>query len=148
MSDRSARALASTLTVMLAAGSGALLASPGEAATASARANTLVASLAGTSSGDPDGSGSATIRLMRRRGEVCAILSWRNIQRPSAAHIHRASDGAVVVDLTAALADGSACNSDVSRTVIRAINADPRAYYVNVHNATHPGGSIQGSLHH
>lgn len=144
MSMRSSRITVGALAVLLSAGSGALLASPGEAAVAAARANALTASLG--ASGDTDGSGAANLRMMARRGDVCAILSWTGIQRPNAAHIHRASDGAVVVDLTAALADGSGCNTSVDSALIRAINASPRSYYVNVHNTIHPGGAIKGTL--
>ena len=145
MSASSFRALAA-LAVLIVAGAGALMTAPGSAATAAARATTLTSSLAGAGNGDIDGAGFATLRLMARRGDVCATVSWRNIQRPTAAHIHRASDGAVMVDLSGALSDGSGCNTSVSGTVIRAINANPRAYYVNVHNAPYPGGAIKGTL--
>lgn len=145
MSNRSVRVTATALTVLLTAGSGAVLASPGVAATPAEGATVLKASL--RSSGDANGSGSATIRLMTARKRVCADLSWRRIDAPAAAHIHRASDGAVVVDLTSSVADGTGCATGVRRSVIRAIIDRPRKYYVNVHNATYPAGAVQGTLH-
>lgn len=145
MSNRPSRVTATALTVLLTAGSGAVLASPGQAATPAERATVLTTSL--RSSGDPNGSGAATIRLITARKRVCADLSWRRIQAPAAAHIHQASDGAVVVDLTSSLADGTGCTPGVRRSLIRAIIASPRKYYVNVHNATYPAGAIQGTLH-
>ena len=145
MSIRPSRVTATALTVLLTAGSGAVLAAPGQAATPAERATVLTTTL--HSSGDPNGSGAATIRLMTARKRVCADISWRRIQRPAAAHIHQASDGAVVVDLTRALADGTGCTTGVRRSVIRAIIASPRKYYVNVHNATYPAGAVQGTLH-
>lgn len=145
MSHRPSRVTATALTVLLTAGSGAVLASPGQAAAPAERATVLMARL--HSSGDPNGSGSATVRLMTARKRVCADLSWRRIQAPAAAHIHRASDGAVVVDLTAAVGDGTGCTTGVRRSLIRAIIASPRRYYVNVHNTTYPAGAIQGTLH-
>ena len=144
MSTGLSRTIAAALAGLLTVGSGVALASPG-AATESARARLLTASLAGSSAGDADGSGQASLVMRARRSLVCADMSWSGIQRPSAAHIHRASDGAVVVTLTTALADGSACVGAPTAT-IRAINANPRAYYVNLHNSTHSGGAIQGAL--
>lgn len=143
MSNRSSRVTATALIVLLSAGSGA--ASAAQASAPAERATVLTTSLRG--GGDPDGSGSATIRLMTARKKVCANLSWRRIEAPSAAHIHRASDGTVVVDLTSSLADGTGCTRGVRRSVIRAIIASPRKYYVNVHNATYPAGAVQGTLH-
>jgi hypothetical protein len=145
MSNRPSRVTATALTVLLTAGSGAVLASPGQAATPAERATVLTTTL--THSGDSNGSGAATIRLMTARKRVCADMSWRRIQKPAAAHIHQLSDGAVVVDLTPSLADGTGCTTGVRRSIIRAIIASPRKYYVNVHNASFPAGAIQGTLH-
>lgn len=145
MSNRRSRVTATVMTVLLTTGSGAVLASPGQAHAPAERATVLTTSL--RSSGDPNGSGSATIRLMAARNRVCADLSWRRIEAPAAAHIHEASDGAVVVDLTSSLADGTGCATGVRRSVIRAVIASPRKYYVNVHNATYPAGAVQGKLH-
>lgn len=145
MSNRCPGVIATVVSVLLAVGPGAVLASPGQAATSAERATVLTTSL--RSSGDPNGSGSATIRLAPARTRVCADLSWRRIEAPDAAHIHRVSDGTVVVDLTSSVADGTGCTTGVRRRLIRTILASPRQYYVNVHNATYPAGAVQGTLH-
>lgn len=145
MSNRSSRLSTAVLTVMLAAGSGVALAPPGQAARPAERATVLTTTL--HASGDANGSGAATIRLMTARKRVCADLSWRRIQKPVAAHIHLGSTGAVVVDITSSLADGTGCTTGVRRSIIRAIIASPRKYYVNVHNPTYPAGAVQGTLH-
>ncbi|RYB89370.1 CHRD domain-containing protein [Nocardioides glacieisoli] len=83
---------------------------------------------------------------MRR---VCATISWSDIDKPIAAHIHRRSDGQVVVDLTGSVTGGTKC-ATASRRLIRRIAEQPGRYYVNVHNRTYPAGAVQGSLgaHH
>jgi CHRD domain len=122
----------------------ALLLLPASSASAlPARATVLHASLA--PSGDANGSGSATVRLRPAPGRVCASISWSAIEDPFAAHIHRRSDGQVVVDLTGSVTEGARC-VDAPRALIRAIAAHPRRYYVNVHNRTYPAGAIQGPL--
>lgn len=138
---------AGTLSAVLAAGS---LVAPASVAAAvpagtAVRAEVLVATL--VSSGDPNGSGSATIRLKPARKRVCATLTWRRIKTPVAAHIHRVSDGSIAVDLTSAVPDGTGCARGVPRSTIRAILDRPRRYYVNVHNAPYPAGAVQGTLH-
>jgi hypothetical protein len=99
-------------------------------------------------SGDPDGSGAATFRLRMAKGKVCAAVTWRNIEAPDAAHIHRKSDGTVVVDLSGSVTGGAHCATGVSHRLIGRILDHPRRYYFNVHNATYPAGAIQGTLHH
>jgi hypothetical protein len=98
-------------------------------------------------SGDPDGSGHADFRLNKARQRVCAEVTWDNIQTPDSAHIHRNSDGGVVVDLTGSVTGGAECRRNVRKRVIERILDHPRRYYFNVHNATYPAGAIQGTLH-
>jgi hypothetical protein len=98
-------------------------------------------------SGDPDGSGQADFRLRKAKGRVCAAVTWSNIGAPDAAHIHRKSDGGVVVDLTGSVTGGKNCATGVSRKLIGRILDHPRRYYFNVHNTTYPAGAIQGTLH-
>jgi CHRD domain len=109
------------------------------------RATVLKARL--SASGDPDGAGRATLRLDRGRGRVCAAVSWQEIDAPDAAHIHRHSDGSIVVDLTSSVTGGAACVTGVSKALITRIARHPRRYYVNVHNEDYPAGAIQGTLH-
>lgn len=99
-------------------------------------------------SGDPDGSGEAHFRLRRATGKVCATVTWRNIDAPDSAHIHRASDGTVAVDLSGSVTGGAHCATGVSHRLIGKILDHPRRYYFNVHNAAYPAGAVQGTLHH
>jgi hypothetical protein len=107
--------------------------------------------------GDADGSGTA---LVRAKGtEVCFVLAWRNIGPPVAAHIHAGAKdvaGPIVVNflhdisgsLSATISAVDGCAHDVDRKLVKAIKADPHAYYVNIHTADFPAGAIRGQLHH
>jgi hypothetical protein len=99
-------------------------------------------------SGDPNGSGEAQLTVNKARKRVCADVEWHRIGRPDAAHIHRKSDGGIVVDLTGSVTGGAHCATGVSKALIGAILAHPGRYYFNVHNETYPAGAIQGNLRH
>lgn len=101
--------------------------------------------------GDPDGSGTASIRLNQGQGTVCYELTWTGIETPHAAHIHRAprgEPGPVVVGLfgspTSSPATG--CVQGVAPALIKEIRQDPAAFYVNVHNTPFPNGALRGQL--
>ncbi|MES2430965.1 MAG: CHRD domain-containing protein [Bacteroidota bacterium] len=99
--------------------------------------------------GDPDGSGTATFTLNSGLGTIEYTLTVRNIEPATAAHIHIApagSAGSVVVGLTAPANGTSSGVAQVDKEVIKAIRKNPSAYYVNVHNATYPGGAVRGQL--
>jgi hypothetical protein len=98
--------------------------------------------------GDPNGSGEAHFTLNQTRGRVCASVEWKNIGKPNAAHIHRGSDGGIVVNLTGSVTGGSHCATGVSKKLIGRILDHPGRYYFNVHNAAYPAGAIQGALRH
>ena len=121
--------------------------STAEAQQQSAAVRYLEATLRGTDVGDPNGRGHADFRLNRMKARVCANVTYRYIGDPEAAHIHRKSDGGVVVDLTGSVIDGANCATSVPRPVIRRILEHPRRYYFNVHNGNYPAGAIQGTLH-
>lgn len=101
--------------------------------------------------GDPDGRGTATIRLNQGQGKVCFVLTASNITLPAAAaHIHIGGStvaGPVVVGLTAPDATGTSfgCVS-ATRDLIAAIRMNPSNYYVNVHTSDYPAGAIRGQL--
>lgn len=68
---------------------------------------------------------------------------------PTAAHIHRASDGQPVVDLSLEIGPfgfASNCAYDVGAALAGDIVENPRDYYVNVHTEAHPDGEISGEL--
>jgi hypothetical protein len=102
--------------------------------------------------GDADGTGTAWLSLNHGQGEVCWTLFVENILLPAAAaHIHIApvtDPGPVVVPLSPPGADGfaSGCLSGVDQDLIKAIQQNPSAYYVNVHNADFPAGAVRGQL--
>jgi hypothetical protein len=133
-----------TLPVIAALAAALVLAAP-----AGAAVKRLETNLRGSASTDADGRGTAKLRLNRERERVCFTITVRNIDDVIAAHIHRHSDGNIVVDLITAPAGGNrftGCTEDVSKAVIRRILRKPRRYYVNVHTMAFQGGAIQGTL--
>ncbi|HYC97755.1 CHRD domain-containing protein [Brevundimonas sp.] len=100
--------------------------------------------------GDPDGSGSATIRIdPLAAGRVCYDLSVTGVAPATAAHIHRGGlgvAGPVVVTLTAPTAGSSSGCVDAAASLGAEILAMPAAFYVNVHNAPYPNGAVRGQL--
>ena len=99
--------------------------------------------------GDPDGSGTAVIRLNHGQNEVCYELTVSGIAPATAAHIHVGPIGVagpVVVPLAPPTSGSSSACATVDRALIKAIGQHPEDYYVNVHNAEFPGGAIRGQL--
>ena len=137
----------------------AILAAP--AAAASGKVTRLAASLKGANEvpgpGDPDGRGSAFVRLTRDK--ACFVLEWSKITAPTAAHIHSGKAGVAgpVVVLFFQPAINAASLPDtldsvagcvaVDPAVARKIAASPRDYYVNIHTADFAPGAIRGQLH-
>lgn len=100
--------------------------------------------------GDPDGTGSASLRVNPGLTEICYTLAVTNVDGVTAAHIHKApvgSPGPVVVPLAAPVGGSSTACATVSRDLALAILTDPGAYYVNVHSTAHPAGAVRGQLH-
>ena len=108
--------------------------------------------------GDPDGAGTAKIRLFPDSDQVCFRLNWSNIGAPTASHIHEApqgSNGGVVVGLfqsesplPASISGVTGCASGVDDGLSDRIRNDPASFYVNIHNEEYPGGAIRGQLRH
>lgn len=96
--------------------------------------------------GDPDGSGTAIVRLNQGLGMVCWELTWENILEPFAAHIHVAPAGVAGPIVVPFDPIASGCTTGVDPDLIKAIRQDPAAYYVNIHNAEFPPGAIRGQL--
>jgi hypothetical protein len=102
--------------------------------------------------GDPDGSGTALLRLNPGLGQVCFELSVSDITLPATgAHIHvgtATEAGPVVVGLIPPDASGtsSGCVS-ADADLIKAILQNPENYYVNVHTVPlYAAGAIRGQL--
>jgi hypothetical protein len=100
--------------------------------------------------GDPDGSGTASLRVNPGQGEICYMLTVTNVDAVTVAHIHKAPAGSAappLVTLAAPVGGSSSGCATVDREVALAILDEPEAYYVNVHSAAHPGGAVRGQLH-
>ncbi len=141
---------------------GAFVASPvrGTPDSESRAAKELVARLNGDKEvpgpGDPNGKGRALVFPNVKKRRVCFDLSWKRIQGPLQAHIHRGGPnvaGPVKVTLFAVddpltgpsgAVDG--CVEQVKRKLVRKIKNNPKKYYVNVHNENYPDGAIRGQL--
>lgn len=102
-----------------------------------------------TDPGDPDGHGFFTYDLDGT--EFCWTLEWDRIDTATAAHIHpgaRNVAGGVVIPLS--VGDGSGALVEGCAVIDEALAADiaanPKNYYVNVHNADFGSGAIRGQL--
>jgi hypothetical protein len=100
---------------------------------------------------DPDGSGTATLRVRAGQAQVCYSLAVKDITLPATgAHIHFGkvdASGAVVVPLTAPGASGTSSGcAATTRSVVGALMKNGTAYYVNVHTSDFPSGAIRGQL--
>jgi CHRD domain len=126
------------------------------AAPAGAAVQRLQASLSGSQEtapgGDPNGTGTAKLRLNRAERRVCYTIRVREIDGVVAAHIHRGGRGVaggIAVDLIGSPRSGtrfSGCTEDVARSLIREILRRPRRFYVNVHTGDYPAGAVRGQL--
>ena len=103
----------------------------------------------------PDGAtGSAVIRFDDETNELCYELTIDGIDGGDAviaAHIHEGEAGVagdVVVPLFTEPPTGemTGCVEDVDADVMAAIQADPEAYYVNIHTEAYQAGAVRGQL--
>ncbi len=118
-------------------------------------ATRLSATLTGASevpaSGDPDGTGTATVNLDVSAGRVCYEVTVEKIDRPVGMHIHEGGtgkSGPIVVPLTTPTGTDRPTSGcvDADSTLIGRIAANPGDFYVNVHSNTHPQGAVRGQL--
>lgn len=102
-----------------------------------------------TPAGAPAGKGAAVIAF-----HGSTVVCWRfahlhGFANATLAHIHAGAEGKsgkVVVPLsTASKLHHQGC-VHVSSTLTRAIEHNPRKYYVNIHSAQYPGGAVRGQL--
>ena len=118
------------------------------ATAATQKSNSLHATLTGkaeTPKGDPDGRGTAEIKITGRK--VCWEIKVSGVQKIVAAHIHKGrpgSAGPVVVPFGKVF-KAKGCTTTTA-AIAAAIEKSPSAYYVNVHNAKYPAGALRGQL--
>ena len=129
-----------TFLVALAVASGATAAAQ--------RSNSLHATLTGkaeTPKGDPDGRGTAEVKITGRR--VCCEIKVSRVQTIVAAHIHKGGPGVAgpVVVPFGKVFKAKGCTTTTA-AIAAAIERRPSAYYVNVHNGKYPGGALRGQL--
>jgi hypothetical protein len=99
--------------------------------------------------GDSDGSGTAEITIVDATDNICFDLNVRNIAPATAAHIHRGMRGEAgppVVTLEAPTDGGAEGCISAPGALADEIEANPAAFYVNVHNAEFPNGAVRGQL--
>lgn len=100
--------------------------------------------------GDPDGTGTASLRVNIGQREICYALTVDGLDGSVVgAHIHRAPAGVpgpIVVPLAAPVAGSSAACATVDRDLARDIAVNPEDYYVNVHTNLFPAGAVRGQL--
>jgi hypothetical protein len=100
--------------------------------------------------GAANGSGSAAVRVDAAQSKVCYDLQVSGIGAATMAHIHKApatAAGPVAIPLKAPGADGKVSDCTAADpTLLKDIESNPAAYYVNVHNAEFPAGAIRGQL--
>ncbi|MBW8826886.1 MAG: CHRD domain-containing protein [Acidobacteria bacterium] len=100
--------------------------------------------------GDRDGSGSAVIRLVPERAEVCYTLTVRNVDVVTQAHIHRGEagqDGDAVLALTPPDRSGTITSCAAGDGILlEELQSSPSSFYLDVHSATFPKGALRGQL--
>ena len=99
--------------------------------------------------GDPDGSGTAELRINPGLEEVCFTLTATRIAPAIAAHIHVGDAtvaGPVVIGLTPPTSGTSTDCVSADRELLLDILQNPENYYVNVHTTEFPAGAIRGQL--
>lgn len=99
--------------------------------------------------GDPDGTGTASVTIDPVKGQICYTLTASGIDTATMAHIHKGAAGVagpVVVPLDPPATGSASGCKPVEAAVITAILAAPSDYYVNIHTAAFPKGALRGQL--
>ncbi len=97
--------------------------------------------------GAPNGGGTATISIRGAKKQLCWTFHLTGVTAPNAAHIHSGGAGVagpIVIPLGGKY-KASGCTS-VAPALLTKIEAAPKKYYVNVHNAKYPGGAVRSQL--
>lgn len=91
-----------------------------------------------------------TFLFNRTKGIVCSTIKTRDLTKISGSHIHMGVTGViseivVTIDAQKFNISGENCVK-VPIALVRAITANPSAYYFNVHTSSFPGGAVRGQL--
>jgi hypothetical protein len=89
----------------------------------------------------------------KKKEKVCFELTYKRIETPFAAHIHKGKEGVngdikvpLIEDQQGFPSGVTGCVKNVDSDLIRRIIRKPQNYYVNIHNGDFPGGAIRGQL--
>jgi hypothetical protein len=88
------------------------------------------------------------VEITLKAGKVCWEFTLTKIDgKPNAAHIHKGRPGVagpVFIPLGTTYKRQGCTSASASK--ISAVRANPRGFYVNIHNAKHLGGAMRGQL--
>jgi hypothetical protein len=116
---------------------------------------TLTAALEGGAAevptGDPDGSGEATVVIDPAEGTVCWEFTTTNVGPGTQSHIHEAPAGVagdvvVPLDVDGFEESSESCTEDQDAALLQSILDSPADFYVNVHTDDFPAGAVRGQL--
>lgn len=122
---------------------------------AGAAETTLTATLAGVTEGanpgDPDGSGTATIKIDPAAGTACWELSATGIMPVLQSHIHTGAAGVagpvlVPLDVDGFEGTSTGCATAQDAAALQGILDNPAGFYVNLHTSDFQAGAIRGQL--
>jgi hypothetical protein len=97
--------------------------------------------------GSPTAHGIVNLNLKSGAGKVCWTFQLAGVTKPQAAHIHKGRagvSGPVFIALGPTF-KAKGCAS-APKKMIEAVESNPNAFYVNVHNAKFPNGVVRGQL--
>ena len=92
------------------------------------------------------GTGTAILKLHTGTRKLCWSLTFKQIGKPTAAHVHQGAAGVpgpVVVTLGSQF-QRTGCSAPLSAGLFKALRATPANYYIDIHTAKYPGGAIGG----
>ena len=93
--------------------------------------------------------GFANLAQAQSKGQVCYEIIAKDIQAPTAAHIHAGvtgQAGAPKVSFKAAAGGMWKGCANADKALIKDLMDNPANFYVNVHNAEFPDGALRGQL--
>lgn len=108
-----------------------------------------------------DGRGLVKLKLRPSTGEVCFSVAFRKTGTPNRGHIHvgdKGANGGIVVPLFELVGMPTDARNDALENghlsdcvtadpaLLETIKSDPTGYYVNLHNARFPAGSMRCQL--